>query len=52
MCSFDTQKLHNCGKTARANLKLGKHIVRAVAIDAQDNRSKTAVVKFKIVEKK
>jgi ABC-type branched-subunit amino acid transport system substrate-binding protein len=51
LCSFDKQKLHNCGKTARAKLKLGKHIIRAVAIDAQDNRSKTAAARFTIVKK-
>jgi ABC-type branched-subunit amino acid transport system substrate-binding protein len=52
LCSFDKQKLHSCGKTARATLRLGKHIIRAVAIDAQDNRSKTAAARFKIVKKK
>jgi ABC-type branched-subunit amino acid transport system substrate-binding protein len=51
-CAFDNQKLHACGKTASATLKLGKHVVRAVAIDAQDNRSKTAFARFKIVKKK
>jgi ABC-type branched-subunit amino acid transport system substrate-binding protein len=52
LCAFDKQKLHACGKTVRATLKLGKHIVRAVAIDAQDNRSKTAFARFKIIKKK
>ena len=51
LCAFDKQKLHNCSKTARATLKLGKHTIRAVAIDAQDNRSKTAAAGFKIVKK-
>ncbi len=51
LCSFDKQKLHACGKTARATLKLGKHVIRAVAIDAQDNRSKTAFARFTIVKK-
>ena len=51
LCSFDKQKLHDCGKTARATLKPGKHIVRAVAVDAQDNRSKTAAATFMVVKK-
>ena len=51
LCAFDKQKLHNCGKTARATLKLGKHTLRAVAIDAQDNRSKSAFARFTIVKK-
>jgi ABC-type branched-subunit amino acid transport system substrate-binding protein len=51
-CGFDKQKLHNCGKTARATLKLGKHVLRAVAIDAQDNRSKTSFARFTVVKKK
>jgi len=51
LCAFDKQKLHNCSKTARATLKLGKHTIRAIAIDAQDNRSKTAAAGFKIVKK-
>ena len=52
MCSFDKQKLHNCGATARATLRLGKHVLRAVAIDAQDNRSKAAFARFTIVKPK
>jgi ABC-type branched-subunit amino acid transport system substrate-binding protein len=52
LCAFDKQKLHNCGKSASATLRRGNHVVRAVAIDAQDNRSKTNVVKFKIVKTK
>jgi len=51
LCSFDKQKLHICGKTARATLKFGRHTIRAVALDAQDNRSKTAAAVFKIVKK-
>ena len=51
-CAFDNQKLRNCGKTVGATLKVGKHVIRAVAIDAQDNRSKTAFARFKIVKKK
>ena len=51
-CGFDKQKLHDCGKTARATLRLGKHVLRAAAIDAQDNRSKTSVARFKIVKPK
>jgi hypothetical protein len=52
LCAFDKQKLRACGKTARATLKLGKHTVHAAAIDAQDNRSKTATARFTIVKKK
>jgi hypothetical protein len=52
LCAFDKQTLHACGKTASATLKLGKHVIRAVAIDAQDNRSKTAFARFKITKKK
>ena len=52
LCGFDKQTLHNCGKTVRARLKLGKHVVRAAAVDAQDNRSKTAFARFQIVKKK
>ncbi|MDX6411325.1 MAG: branched-chain amino acid transport system substrate-binding protein, partial [Gaiellaceae bacterium] len=52
LCAFDKQTLHTCGKTASATLKLGKHVIRAVAIDAQDNRSKTAFARFKIAKKK
>ena len=51
-CGFDKQKLHDCGKTVRATLKYGKHILRAVGIDAQDNRSKTSFARFTIVKKK
>ncbi len=51
-CAFDKQKLHACGKTARATLRYGAHTIRAVAIDAQDNRSKTAEVRFKVVQQK
>ena len=51
-CAFDKQKLHNCGKTARATLKLGKHVLRAAAIDAQDNRSKLSFARFTVVKKK
>jgi ABC-type branched-subunit amino acid transport system substrate-binding protein len=51
LCAFDKQKLHACSKTARATLKLGKHTISAVAIDAQDNRSKTAFARFTIVRK-
>jgi branched-chain amino acid transport system substrate-binding protein len=51
-CAFDKQKLHACGRTARATLRYGTHTIRAVAIDAQDNRSKTAEVRFKVVQQK
>jgi hypothetical protein len=51
-CAFDKQKLHDCGKTARATLRYGKHTLRAVAIDAQDNRSKSAFARFTIVKQK
>src|SRR4029077_3065300 len=52
LCAFDKQKLHNCGKTVRATLKLGTHHIFAVGLDAQDNPSKTAVFTFKIVKPK
>jgi ABC-type branched-subunit amino acid transport system substrate-binding protein len=52
LCGFDAQKLHTCGNTAGATLKRGSHTLRAAAIDAQDNRSKTTVFSFKIVKKK
>jgi hypothetical protein len=52
LCGFDKQKLHHCGKTARATLRLGSHRLLAAAIDAQDNRSKTTVFRFKIVKPK
>ena len=52
LCAFDKQKLHNCGKTVRATLRLGTHRIFAVGIDAQDNRSKTTVFTFKIVKLK
>ena len=51
-CGFDKQALHTCGKTVRATLKKGSHVLRAVAIDAQDNRSKTAFARFKVATKK
>jgi hypothetical protein len=51
-CGFDKQKLHGCGKTVRATLTYGKHVLRAVGIDAQDNRSKTSFARFTIVKKK
>jgi branched-chain amino acid transport system substrate-binding protein len=51
-CAFDKQKLRTCGKTVRATLRFGTHTIRAVAVDAQDNRSKTAAVRFKVVRQK
>ncbi len=52
LCAFDKQKLHACGRSVAATLKRGVHTLRVVAIDAQDNRSKTTVVKIRIVKKK
>jgi catechol 2,3-dioxygenase-like lactoylglutathione lyase family enzyme len=52
LCAFDKQTLHDCGKSVGATLKPGAHVLRAYAIDAQDNRSATTVVKFKIVKKR
>ena len=52
LCAFDKQKLHACGRSVGATLKRGSHVLRVVAIDAQDNRSKTTVVTIKIVKKK
>jgi ABC-type branched-subunit amino acid transport system substrate-binding protein len=52
LCGFDAQKLHTCGKTAAATLKRGAHTLRVAAVDAQDNRSKTTVLRFTIVKKK
>lgn len=51
LCAFDAQKLHVCGRTASARLKRGRHSLRVVAEDAQDNRSKTTVFAFKIVKR-
>ena len=52
LCAFDAQKLHACRSTVGANLHLGKHVLRASATDAQDNRSKTTVFSFRVVRKK
>jgi hypothetical protein len=47
-CGFDKQKLHACGKKVAATLKPGKHVLKAAATDAQDNRSKLALFRFTI----
>jgi branched-chain amino acid transport system substrate-binding protein len=51
LCAFDRQTLHRCGAKASARLKPGKHVLRAVAIDAQDNRSRTTVFRFSVAKK-
>jgi len=50
-CAFDKQTLHRCKATARARLKPGKHVLRAVAVDAQDNRSRTTTFRFTVAKK-
>jgi branched-chain amino acid transport system substrate-binding protein len=50
-CAFDAKKLHTCGKTVGAVLTIGKHVLRAFATDAQDNRSKTSVFTFRVAKK-
>jgi ABC-type branched-subunit amino acid transport system substrate-binding protein len=47
-CGFDKQKLHACGKKVAATLKPGRHVLKAAATDAQDNRSKLALFRFTI----
>jgi ABC-type branched-subunit amino acid transport system substrate-binding protein len=51
LCAFDKQTLHTCKSKVRATLKPGVHVLRAVAVDAQDNRSRTAVARIRIVKK-
>ena len=51
-CSFDKRPFHTCGKTAGGVFALGKHVLRAFATDAQDNKSKTAAFVFTIKKKK
>jgi ABC-type branched-subunit amino acid transport system substrate-binding protein len=48
LCAFDNQRLHRCGRTVAATLKPGNHVLRAVALDAQDNRSASAFFRFRI----
>ena len=48
LCRFDDQRLRVCGRTASARLAPGRHVLRAVAIDAQDNRSKTTFFRFRV----
>lgn len=46
LCAIDKQPLHACRATHKARLKLGKHVVRVIGIDAQDNRSLTTTFRF------
>jgi hypothetical protein len=48
LCAFDNQRLRVCGRTASVRLAPGRHVLRAVAIDAQDNRSKTTFSRFRV----
>jgi ABC-type branched-subunit amino acid transport system substrate-binding protein len=48
LCAFDNQELRRCRRTVSANLAPGRHVLRAVALDAQDNRSRTAFFRFTI----
>jgi ABC-type branched-subunit amino acid transport system substrate-binding protein len=48
LCTFDKQRLRACGRTVSARLAPGRHVLRAVAIDAQDNRSKMTFFRFRV----
>jgi hypothetical protein len=48
LCAFDNQKLRTCGRTVTAVLRPGRHVLRVVAEDAQNNRSKTTFFRFSV----
>lgn len=48
VCAFDNKPLKTCGRAVSAVLKPGRHVLRAVAIDAQDNRSGASFYRFTI----
>jgi branched-chain amino acid transport system substrate-binding protein len=47
-CAFDNERLRACSRTVTARLRPGRHLLRAVAEDAQDNRSKTTFFRFRV----
>ena len=51
-CAFDGKPFKTCGKSVGGSFKLGKHVLRAFATDAQDNTSKTAAFVFTVKKKK
>jgi hypothetical protein len=48
LCAFDAQRLRTCGQNVSARLRPGRHVLRAVAVDAQDNRSGTSFFRFRV----
>jgi outer membrane protein assembly factor BamB len=38
-CSFDSARLHRCGRRVRANLATGRHVLRVQAVDPARRRS-------------
>jgi hypothetical protein len=51
LCAVDKQTLRVCRATHTVRVKFGSHVLRVIAVDAQDNRSRTTTFRFKVTRK-
>jgi branched-chain amino acid transport system substrate-binding protein len=51
LCAVDKQTLRPCRATHTVRVRFGSHVLRVVAIDAQDNRSRTTTFRFRVTRK-
>lgn len=47
-CSFDSRRLHPCGRSLHQRLRQGAHVLRVGAIDRAGNRSRITVVRVRV----